>query len=239
MGVDFLGKFIQLKTAYERERGMSPSTGKRSSVTGQPLVPAAKGVPKTTWADTALVFSHLKKIAEPSLTDCFEMLQRGQVSNCNPGSPAFNFVRTASFEKAKAAFDNMNPYMRAASKAGSPGNLVAGVNYVINHPRETFPANEEFWGYANSYVIARSAAGEVPAWTNIAIESIGHSLANAPGVVKDALATTLENIPDVIPNVSTLFTVVKWTAIVGSAGLVYWYILRPLQKQLASAGSHP
>lgn len=223
MGIDFVKRFTDLKSAYERERGATTPRGIKSSVSGQPLIPPSKGVPKTTWGDAILVFNHLRSIAEGGFAACVEM--GGNESEC---FSAGIFPQTSSWLKAKAAFENQNPYMRAAALAGAPGNIIMGAQYAANHLQQTFPYNEEFWGYAQAYVIARSAAGTVPVWAEIQIESIQHAIRELPTTVQQALETAWDHVPNPLPAFNWIATVVKWGSIGGGLALLYWYVLRPM-----------
>lgn len=223
MGIDFVKEFANLKAAYERERGATAPRGIKNPSNGQPLIPPGKAVPNTNWGDVILVFNHLHNIAEGGFAACVQM--GGNSSEC---FSAGVFPQTSSWLKAKSAFDNQNPYLRGAQLAGSPGNMVAGGSYAASHLSQTYPYNEEFWGYAQQYVIARSAAGSVPVWAEIQIESIQHAISNLPSNVQQALETAYDKIPNVLPAFNWIAAMVKWGSIGGGLLLLWWYVLRPM-----------
>lgn len=122
-----------------------------------------------------------------------------------------DFEKTSSYERALAKF-----------KAALPTAKFSQAFVSQNHAA-TYPYNQEFWGAALEFVIARRAAGMVPGTWALVKESIVES-------VKDRL-DELNN----LPGMGWLKTTVKTAAVVGVGFLVWKYVLPELKKRKALA----
>lgn len=222
MGIDFVGKFNNLKSAYQRERGASTPAGIKSVISGLPLIPPSKGVPRTTWGDALLVFNHLHKIAEPTYAECMDA--HGDAQACNA---ATLFMRTPAFVRAKLEFDKQNPYLRGAALAGSPGNVIVGAQYLASRLAQPYPWNEELWGYGSQYALTRSAAGDVPFWVELQVSAVKEAIQEAPAAVKAILENAWEAIPNPVPLLNWTVEIIKWGSIAGGLFLLYKYVLKP------------
>lgn len=252
---DFVRDYMAVKQAYLSKRSGTPSTGKRNRSTGQVLVPPPKLVPMTTWGDAVAVWANLKRIAEPTPAQCRAQAQElfkvdGVTADrlCLFGAKGFSligkptiaqvvaytalvgsdkplrdsFVKTAHWLRAKRDFDAQNPMIRSGF---SPQKLVS---------RELYPHNEELWGYADDYVIARGAAGVVPTKFDMAVESIIEAIKELPSTVAGAMRA-------VVPDLSLSWLdefreIIKWGSIGGGLFMLYWYVLKPKSRSGGQAG---
>lgn len=243
---DFVREYQAVKNAYLGKRGGAPSTGLPNRSTGQPLVPPSKLVPRTTWGDAMAVWAQLHRVAEPTSAQCREQAQAlfkvdgvtadrlclfGPKGFSLIGKPTLNqvvaytaivgsdkplrdsFVKTAHWLRAKRDFDAQNPMVKPGF---APQKLVS---------TEVYPHNEELWGYADDYVIARGAAGVVPTKFDMAVESIVEAIKELPANVRAAMNA-------VVPALSLSWLdefreIIKWTSIGGGLFMLYWYVLRP------------
>lgn len=221
---DFVRDYMAVKQAYLSKRSGTTPTGKRNRSTGQLLVPPPKLVPMTTWGDAMAVWANLKRIAEPTLTQCIAQVQKSRGVDALEARLiciGSDFVKTSNWLRAKANFDAQNPMMKSGF---GPQRLVSG---------EVYPHNEELWGYADDYVIARGAAGAVPFKFDMAVESIKEAIAEAPGLVRDAIRDAADKIA---ATGTTLRDILKWGAIGGGLFMLYWYVLRPKARGGGQAG---
>lgn len=229
MAVDIVNEFIRMQDGYRRLRGGRPSTGVKHPRSGQPLVLPNTEFPRTTWADVFVVKQHLQKYSEPNQLQCAELWSKHKgwdharaTSFCLWAKP-FNFVKTAKYKDARSRFASATPLPKAGwitvlSKLGR---------------NEEYPYNEEFWGYAKRYAIARDAAGEVPFWADIALDSIKEAIVEAPETIKDALSAAVSAVDprNLIPPVPTdWIALFKWGSVAGALGMFYWYVLRPKKR---------
>lgn len=179
-------------------------------------------VPNTTWGDVFVAASHINKYLDPSVGQCIDLLMKhdgknrftatGICASEGKGTPR-GFVRTSGFKTAKRNFDSVSPL--------SKGGLSRVWN--IAKMQETYPFNEEFWGAATTYAIERSAAGTVPFWSDLVIESVVEAVKELPQTIGSAIAAVDPR--QYLPRLSLVAQVVKWTALGGSAFLIYWYVL--------------
>jgi len=200
MSVDVVREIIKLKNGYSRMRGTDPATGKKRP-DGQYWMVPGKSVPRTTWADVFIVTSHINKYLSPTAVQCLT-LPKSQI-NCD-------FVRTDLYKAAKKLFDSVSPSF----------GITTGLQLM-----SIYPKNEEFWGAANTFAIARSAAGEVPHWDELAWESVAEAAKELPGTIGSALSHL--NPKNLIPDLSPIADIIKWGSIGGGLFLLYWYVLRP------------
>ncbi len=202
MAVDLTKKFIDMKSAYASARGASRPTGIRHKTLGFPLIDASKTVPATTWGDVVLIHNHLKKHAETTKQLC----SGWPTNNC---IEVPTFPQTAQWLEAKKHFDAQSPLIR-------PGLPWTEVVKKVNSG-EVYPYNEELWGYGSEYAQWRNAAGAVPFWTDIAIESIKEAIQELPGVLLPSFD---------LPDFSAWGDILKWGSILTGGFLIYWYGLR-------------
>jgi hypothetical protein len=246
---------MAVKQRYLSKRSGSVPTGKKNRSTGQPLVPPPKLVPMTTWGDAVAVWANLKRIAEPTLAQCRAQAQAlfkvdaimgdklcilgpGALSMLGPPSPAQIaaykvatgttkplrevFVQTANWQRAKRDFDAQNPML---TPGFGPQKLVSG---------ELYPRNEELWGYADDYVIARGAAGVVPFPFDMAVDSVIEAIKELPSTIRSAMNAV---VPDVsLGWLDDLKEIMKWTAVGGGLFMLYWYVLRSKRGGGGEAG---
>ena len=216
MAVDLLGEVLGLKSAYERERGAQMPTGIKHATKPFPLITPGKGVPMTRWSDVTLVHHHLRKMADPTMEECTQEYVKKSQSWLSDCLLATGFARTAGYKAARAQWDKQNPYLRAAALAGSPGNLIVGAQYALQRLTQPYPFNEEFWGYAVDFAKERQAAGMVPHWSDIAIESVKHAVSELPSTLQSAAETAWDAAAaagDLIPKLDTVAMIVKWGTI--------------------------
>lgn len=245
---DFVREYMAVKQRYLSKRGGSHPTGKRNRSTGQLLVPTPKLVPNTTWGDALAVWATLKRVAEPTAAQCREYAQKlfkvdGATGDrlCILGPDGLSligasptqvaiyktivgntrplrepFVQTANWLRAKRDFDAQSPMLIPGF---SPQRLVGN---------EIYPRNEELWGYADDYVIARGAAGVVPFPFDIAVESIVEAVKDLPKTVRDAMNAVVPKLS--LSWLDDLKEITKWTAIGGGLFMLYWYVLKPKAK---------
>lgn len=224
MGVNFIDEYLKLKSAYASQRGISRPTGKKNRSTGQLLVPPSKGIPNTTWGDAVVMWTYLKKTAEPTLDQCLAQGRKKGVNNlafyCSMPPPnGIAFVRSSTFNRAARDFDAQNPTVRAGLAA-----------VATNIPNNTvYPFNEELWGYADDYALARNAAGQIRFPFEIAIESISEAIREAPGLVGAALSKLDPR--NLVPALDWFRDALKWGAIGGGLFMLYWYVLRPRNNE--------
>lgn len=230
MAVDLVTEVVGLKNAYNRMRGADFPKGVRDPRSNQPIAVPGKLIPRTTWADVIIAAAHINKYADPDAAQCLQILREAgeNPSRCvfGPDNPR-DFVRTASFQNAKNNFDEFSPFAVARRITG--GSFLDGVKFAIAKipTNGIFPRNEEFWGYAVRYAVARSAAGAVPFWHDIAVESIKEAIEEFPDTVKGAASAAFNAAGGLIPDVSGIVNLIKWGSIGGGLFALYWYVLRP------------
>ena len=210
MSVDIVKEVAGLQRAYAGMRGATRAVGVKGP-NGLPLILPNTLIPKTTWTDVVLIGSHLQRMINPTFEQCQSiMVSRGKdVAFCF-GSAEQNpraFVHTAAFRAAEADFFAAQP---------KPLEMMAHLGSA-----EEFPRNEQFWAYAARYAIARSAAGAVPFWTDIAAESVKEAIEELPDTLRDVFDATVE-----LPGVGFLVKVLKWSAVGAAAFLVYKHFVR-------------
>jgi len=213
---------IGTRNAYGRMRGTVNRTGKPRPGGGTWMTSGQ--VPNTTWADVFIVTNHVNKYLNPSTDQCIEIIKKhtnqdtsGALKICATGKRSENprsFIKTSGFQQAKRNFDSVSPMNKG------------GAALVFNSAKllEPYPFNEEFWGAATTYAIERSAAGAVPYWSEIVAESVKEAVLELPQTVGAALAAMDPR--KLIPSLTPIAEIIKWTAIGGSAFLIYWYVLR-------------
>lgn len=252
---DFVRQYMDVKQRYLSKRSGSMPTGKKNRSTGQLLVPPSKLVPNTTWGDALAVWATLKRVAEPTTAQCRAEAQRmfkvdGPTADrlCLFGPPGFSligkpttnqvvaytaitgsnkplrapFVQTTHWLRARSNFDAQNPMLVPGF---SPQKITSG---------EVYPRNEELWGYADDYVIARGAAGVVPFKFDLIVESILEAVKELPQTVRDAMNAV---VPDLsLSWLDDLKEISKWGAIGGGLFMLYWYVLKPNARRGGEAG---
>lgn len=213
MAIDIVKEVVGLKNAYGRMRGYDGT-----------------GTPLTTWADAIIATSHLEKYINPTLEQCKEFVKSQGISveeklfgdgvenfcKWNLKSPMV-FVRTDSFNKALKNFQAVTPY-------GAFG-IFNAVTKIAS--QEIYPKNVEFWKAAIGLAIARSAAGVVPFWSQIAAESIGEAVRELPDTLKSIAAGAFNVVGNLVPDVSGITNLIKWGSIAGGLFILYWYVLKP------------
>lgn len=227
--IDIVNEVTGLRRAYARMRGSDQAKGDN-------IFTANTLIPRTKWADVMLVASHLQKYIDPTREQCIEIVKARGVDarqawiTCEMNTrdnPRF-FQRTSNFNRAQ---ENFKKYSPTAVAARITGSILSAPTYVISKVAsgEIFPNNEEFWGYATRYAIARNAAGAVPFWSEIAFDSIKEAVEELPDTVQDAASAAFDAIDpsNLIPDMSGITELIKWGSIAGGLGLLYWYVLRP------------
>ena len=226
MSIDPIEKVIGLKNAYGRTRGYSSPTGKLDPVSGQLLIAPGKGVPRTTWEDIVIASAHIKKHLDPDLSQCSDILVKHKgmdrtraMQTCTFGSreeSPMNFIHTAGYSRRKSEWEKTTP-------SQAFGQTTVAQKVGLN---EIYPRNEEFWGQAVRFALERSAAGAVPYWDEIAIESIKEAINEAPAKIRDAFNAVTPDLSKYAPAIVGLADIVKWGSIGGGLFLLYWYVLR-------------
>ena len=225
MGIDIVKEVGGMKNAYGRLRGAAPNVGKKRP-DGSRYMPSGFMVPQTTYADVMLAQLHITKFADPDVETCISLLQKEHGANkaqaqilCpiqGPVNPMY-FVRTRDFKRAKKDFTAQSPLLKI------------GIIQSAMRTSEVYPHNEEFWGAALRYAIERSAAGAVPFWQDMAMDSIKESVKELPGNVAAAISKLDPR--GLIPNLSPLADIIKWGSIGGGLFMLYWYVLKPADKK--------
>jgi hypothetical protein len=220
--IDFERSISDLRKGYVRARGTQPTMGARHRRSGQ-LLAAGRDIPRTTWEDVIAVAAHLERYADPTDGQCIELLQkhRGMTKTDAMMMCAFNrgarenprgFVRTESFLQAQEDFRSAAPLTNPIQAAMKVGTF------------ELYPRNEEFWGYANRYAIARRAAGAVPFWSELAIESLIEATKELPQTVQNALSAVDPR--KLLPDPEPWANLIKWGTIATGLVFVYLYAMR-------------
>lgn len=217
MPVDLVKEVVGTKHAYANSRGADKAKGIGGSVPGTLI-------PRTTWGDVIVIASHLEKYIDPTPQQCIDLLTRETgdrskaIGRCGFGGRGQNprvFSRTSAFQRDQKLFRESLPSAKA-SFFELPGKVIS---------EEVYPHNEEFWGRAIRYAIARSAAGVVPTWDELVVESVSEAIEELPETLKSVFdaADPRNFLPDPTPWVE----LIKWGSIAGALGLLYWYVLRP------------
>lgn len=226
MSIDLVGEFLSTRNGYGRARGTVPSQGK-TRPDGGPWLLAGKGVPLTTWGDIVVATTHLRKYAAPDRADCIELIMKHLGKNhfdaetmCKAGSAGSpsRFVKTPEYETALHQFDSVSPI-----DAFGPFTTARGI--VAN---EVYPLNEEFWGAAQRLAIARSAAGTVPFWSEVVIESVLEAIDEAPALVANAFKAIDPR--QYLPDPNPIIAILKWGSVAGGLYLLY-KVLEPEKAQ--------
>lgn len=230
MSVDLIKEIVGLKTAYVNMRGADRAKGITGPPAGQPISVPNTLIPRTTWADILIASAHIKKYVDPTPTQCIQILTK----NSNLGNPSiFEICNSTTFRGVNPrAFVKTPDFIRAMANFRAYG-LKPGVENLGQAWMEAvYPYNEEFWGYAIRLAIAREAAGAVPFWNEIAVESISEAIQELPETLKKAATEALATIDPrkLIPDVSGIVALIKWGSVAGALGLLYWYVLRPKKK---------
>lgn len=222
MAVNLEKEITGLRLAYGRMRGAGPTTGKRRPNGHHWMVPG-KRVPQTTWGDVYIAYHHINKYLDPTEDQCIAMVMQQRGTDvfrartlCTfPGSPR-SFVRTSGFKQAKREFESVGPIAKG------------GFFATVKDMREIYPHNEEFWGAALNYAIERRAAGEVPFWNEIALDSVKEAVVELPSTVRKAIAVIDPR--QLVPDISGITNLIKWGSIGGGIFILYWYVLRKPKK---------
>jgi hypothetical protein len=220
MGIDVVDKVTGTKLAYQRMRGASPRAGKQRPTGGSWM--SSGMVPNTTWGDVYVASHHFNKYLKlvPQKTSSTSIL--GFLS---PGVSTYMGAqdyakRAADFNRAKKLFDSVGPLAKG-------GNFFqAG---MLDRMKQIYPYNEEFWGAATTLAIERSAAGEIPRWDDIAIESIREAAQELPANVGAALSAIDPR--KMIPDFGPMAEIIKWGSIGGGLFMLYWFVLKPKGKK--------
>lgn len=223
MGIDVVGKMIGTRNAYGRMRGATPSTGKKRPSGGAWMV-GGKLVPNTTWGDVYIAAHHFNKYLKPvpqteRSTSVFDLFAPAVSTYMDAADYDKRFAR---YKRAKKVFDSVGPLAKG-------GNFFqAG---MLDRMKQIYPHNEEFWGAATTMAIERSAAGAIPYWDDIAIESIKEAVQELPAHVGAALAAIDPR--KMIPNFGPMAEIIKWGSIGGGLFMLYWFVLKPKGKKKA------
>lgn len=155
-----------------------------------------KAIPNTTWKD-------VYKFGTVFLAKC---------SN-------HEFVETSSYKKARNAFANEQPLVRAIRAWGALGFFHMAAKSEMN---EVYPWNKEFWEAANRFAIARNAAGMVQDNWSMAIDSILESAAELPKNVAGGLNFAADTLG--------IKAFLRKVAIYGAVGLGVYLIGLPILR---------
>lgn len=224
MAVDPVREVVGLQRAYSATRGAERATGVEDPRTGQAVAVPNTLIPRTTIADVLVAAQHVNRYLDPNPDQCREMVQRHlgvdaakAASTCKyrgPENPS-SFVRTKLFEQAKKDFNGV--YLQALG--------VAALVPPVALSATVFPDNERFWGYAVRYAIARSAAGAVPFWQDLAVESVREAVDELPDTVRKAVEVIDPR--GLVPDVGKWAELLKWGSVLAGLGMLYYYVLRP------------
>lgn len=223
--IDPTREVLKIKDAYAKARGFDLSTGR--------FMARNKAVPRTTWGDVFLAGAHINKYLNPNQEQCIEIVRAAKGMSheeadyyCRYKNAAPNrFSRTPSFNRALNEFKSSAPLV-----AYGPSSLLKIAS------SEIYPKNEEFWGAAQRFAIARAGAGAVPHWSTLATEALDERLKEIAegdyvgeewrGVGRAVAKAVRDNMPDV-PDVGPYVKLIKWGSIGGGLFLLYWYVLKP------------
>ena len=225
MPVDIVKEVTGLRRAYANKRGADRARGVQGAAVPGTLIP------RTTWGDVAVAAQHIEKYADPSHAQCIEILKKHRGLNdaqaritCLSGSREINpsaFRRTSLFMAEKRRFSDYHPMAVGIKLAG-----FRSIPFVADKiaAEEIFPHNEEFWGFAGRLALARSAAGTVPFWSEVAVDSIKEAVRDLPDTIGGAIEAIDPG--DLIPDVSGITEFLRWGTIAGGALLLAWYMYR-------------
>ena len=127
---------------------------------------------------------------------------------------------------------HFNKYLNAGSFVRSSGFLAAKSKlqatmpspWDMSNPFAVYPRNDAFWHAALTMAVERSAAGEIPHWQDIALESVAEAIDEAPDLIKKALSKV--NPANLIPAASLMVNLLKWGTVAGGLYLLY-SVLKP------------
>lgn len=249
--IDLTKEVVGLRRAYVNMRGADRARGITGPPAGLPIAVPGTLIPRTSWADVVIASAHILKFVDPNQKQCLEILNKNRgsiptipmIGKPSPAQACASdirgispraFVRTADFKRAKENFVNAGPLVQSAVMSFQPWNPLAGISFLIDQVTKNviYPKNEEFWGYATRLSQARVAAGAVPFWDEIVIESIDEAINEFPETLKGAAAAAFNAVDPrkLIPDVSGIAALLKWGSAAGALGLLYWYVLRPKKK---------